>query len=292
MTDSAAPTPQQVPTSPNGRIPVVNPVPVAPALVGMAIDASWRITRWSTDTAVRAGGRIVRAAMGGASPARLVDTTQAELRVYLRRMLGVGDSSIVEAPPPRAGMSNGDLPGGRAELRALGDDLLRRSAQVDVTEELHPAYARILSDIAPDEARILRLLWYAGPEPAVDVRTAVVFGVGSQLVAPGLSMIGMRAGCRHVERVPAYLNNLHRLGLVWFSREPVTDTRRYQLLEVQPDVMEAKRRAGRGRTKRRSIHLTPFGKDFCDSCLPPPPAGTTRPEDDAWDPEPLPDETV
>ena len=42
-----------------------------------------------------------------------------------------------------------------------------------------------------------------------------------ELVAPGLSMIGAEAGCRYVERVPAYLNNLYRLGLIWFSREPL-----------------------------------------------------------------------
>ena len=28
------------------------------------------------------------------------------------------------------------------------------------------------------------------------------------------------------------------------------------------------RAAGRGKTVRRSIHLTPFGQDFCDTCLP------------------------
>jgi hypothetical protein len=68
--------------------------------------------------------------------------------------------------------------------------------------------------------------------------------------------------------VPAYLNNLNRLGLVWFSREPVEDRLRYQVLEAQPDVGEAMRKAGRSRTVRRSIHLTPFGHDFCETCLP------------------------
>jgi hypothetical protein len=28
------------------------------------------------------------------------------------------------------------------------------------------------------------------------------------------------------------------------------------------------REAGRGRTVRRTIHLTPFGEDFCEVCLP------------------------
>jgi hypothetical protein len=69
--------------------------------------------------------------------------------------------------------------------------------------------------------------------------------------------------------VPAYLNNLNRLGLIWFSRETLEDIALYQVLEAQPEVIEARRRAGRtSRTVRRSIHLTPFGADFCDACLP------------------------
>jgi hypothetical protein len=33
-------------------------------------------------------------------------------------------------------------------------------------------------------------------------------------------------------------------------------------------VLGALRRAGRGKTIRRSIKLTPFGEDFCATCLP------------------------
>jgi hypothetical protein len=81
-------------------------------------------------------------------------------------------------------------------------------------------------------------------------------------------MIGAEAGCRHTERVPAYLNNLFRLGLVWFVREPVADQLRYQVLEAQPEALTAIKRAGRARVVRRSVHLTPFGADFCEVCLP------------------------
>ena len=67
---------------------------------------------------------------------------------------------------------------------------------------------------------------------------------------------------------PSPLNNLERLGLIWFSRETV-EPGRYQVVEVQPEVVEALKRAGRApRTVRRSIHLTPFGDDFCATCLP------------------------
>jgi hypothetical protein len=92
--------------------------------------------------------------------------------------------------------------------------------------------------------------------------------LSSQLVAPGLTMIGANAGCRRPERIHAYLNNLYRLGLLWFSRESLEDQGAYQVLEAQPEVVDALGRAGRARTVRRSIHLTPFGEDFCKAALP------------------------
>ena len=66
-------------------------------------------------------------------------------------------------------------------------------------------------------------------------------------------MIGAEAGCRHLDDVPAYLNNLFRLGLIWFSREPLEDPLRYQVLEAQPEVVEAIRtRAARARSAAAS----------------------------------------
>jgi hypothetical protein len=92
--------------------------------------------------------------------------------------------------------------------------------------------------------------------------------IKDELIAPGLNIIGMESGVRHPARVKRYLDNLNRLGLIWFSREQLEDQARYQVLEAQPDVGEAMDEAGRGRTVRRSIHLTPFGDDFCATCLP------------------------
>ena len=82
-------------------------------------------------------------------------------------------------------------------------------------------------------------------------------------------MIAAEAGCRFVDQIPAYLSNLNRLGLIWFSHDPVRDRERYQVLEVQPEVLEALREAGRfSYVLRRSIHLTPLGEDFCEKALP------------------------
>jgi hypothetical protein len=81
-------------------------------------------------------------------------------------------------------------------------------------------------------------------------------------------MIGSEAGLRDEQRTPAYMNNLHRLGLVWFSDEQVEDIKRYQVLEAQPTVEDAVNEAKRAKTIYRSVHLTPLGVDFCRVCMP------------------------
>jgi hypothetical protein len=153
-------------------------------------------------------------------------------------------------------------------LQESGADLLRRSRDVWNDEEAHPAYERILSELAPDEGRVLMLLFGKGPQPSVDVRTGGPVGMlSSRLIAPGLTMIGSRGGLRYPDQVPAYLNNLFRLGLVWFSRETLRDVHQYQVVEAQPDVLEAMHSVRYAKIVRRSIHLTPFGEDFCKACL-------------------------
>ena len=81
-------------------------------------------------------------------------------------------------------------------LRERGTELLERSRDVWSAETRHPAYDRILDDLAPDEARILVMLLQNGPQPTVDVRTGgPLSAVSSQLVARGLNMLGVEPGC-------------------------------------------------------------------------------------------------
>ena len=235
----------------------------APTLMRLAAGASVRTAQWGLATTVRVSSRLVRAAAAGESPAELVQDASEDVRDYARHFLGLRNGSdplaTEETPEPPE----------HVMLRERGAELLAQSADIDYSEPAHPAFQRILDELAPDEARILRLLHQAGPQPAVDVREAKPLGISAQLVEGGITMIGTVAGCRFLDRIPAYLNNLERLGLIWFSREPLEDPLRYQVLEAQPDVIDALRRAGRGKTVRRSINLTPFGADFCRVCLPP-----------------------
>jgi hypothetical protein len=220
---------------------------LVPAVAKLAAAAWWHAAERGVGVSLRIGSRIARATVGGREEPQ---SPRAE-----------PPSEDQPTPAARAGDSS------RSVLRERGAELLRQSADISHAEDLHPAYARILDNLSPDEARVLRLLATKGPQPAIDVRRGLP--LVSELVAPGINMLAAEAGCRYPDRVHAYLDNLNRLGLIWFSRETLRDQNRYQVLEAQPETLEAMREAGRtARTVRRSIHLTPFGSDFCEVCLP------------------------
>jgi hypothetical protein len=226
------------------------------------------------------GGLVVRGAASGAAPADLIRDIGDEVRGYVKLIAGLDEDGQESTSDSAARSDALETPATRDEasanhatvedLQALAKDLLERSAEVELDIDAHPAYAHILRELLPDEARILRFLAERGPQPAVDVRTGGTLGVGkSRLVAPGLNILAVEAGCLRPDHGHQYLNNLHRLGLVWFSREELEDITRYQVLEAQPQVTDAMEDAGRGaQSVRRSLHLTPFGADFCTTCLP------------------------
>ncbi|MCT2582661.1 DUF4393 domain-containing protein [Actinophytocola gossypii] len=227
----------------------------ATGLLRIAANTGLSTAQWLVNAGVHTGQKVVRDLATGEPPVKIVTELGAELRAAARDALGM--PAPEPSPPPAP-----------ADLRARGAELLRKSADVHHVEDMHPAYSRILDDLVPDEARILRFLAVEGPQPMVDVRTNRPLGIGSELIEAGLSMVGRQAGVRRLDRTKAHLNNLFRLGLVWFSPEEV-DPDRYQVIEVQPDVQAAMTKAGRTpRVVRRSLHLTPFGEDFCRVCLP------------------------
>lgn len=272
---SDAPEPGERPDSPDGSA-----LDALPGIVRIAAGSGLRAAAWGASESVRAGVGIARRMPFGGLAIRAVEEAADQARRGARQLLGVDEVErrLARLVPERVGESARGASRGNGTtgpvaatdaLRRRGSELLHQAADVAFTEDVHPAYARILDELAPDEARILRLMTTRGSQPAVDVRTGRPLRIGDTLIASGLTVIGPEAGCRYVERVPSYLNNLFRLGLIWFSQEELPDLRAYQVLEAQPEVKDAVKRAGRAaRLVRRSIQLTPFGHDFCAVCLP------------------------
>jgi hypothetical protein len=253
-----------------------------PGIARIAATAAMRSAAWTAASGVRSGRLFVRALTDREVAGELVQEVARDIAEATRTVSDVARAVSAGVPVPKAvrdaTLSLSEIvmsvePAASStdherSLRERGEDLLERSRDVWSEEHGHPAYARILDDLAPDEARILLLLLRGGPQPSVDVRTGGPVGlVSSALIAPGMSMIGARAGCRYLDEVPAYLNNLFRLGLIWFSREQLEDPMEYQVVEAQPDVLAAMHSVRFSKVVRRSIHLTPFGAAFCRACL-------------------------
>ena len=262
-----------------------------PGLARIVAGTTARGLAWTAGSYLRSGRLLARALNDPKAATELLNEVADDVAIASRAVAEVADAvgrgvplsqalldagttlaqALPEPPPPPE-------PEREPTLRERGEQLLERSRDVWSEEEPHPAYARILDDLAPDEGRILVHLLRDGPQPSVDVRTGGPVGlVSSALVAPGMSMIGARAGCRYVEEVPAYLNNLFRLGLIWFSREQLEDPMEYQVVEAQPDVLAATHSVRFAKVVRRSIHLTPFGTGFCQASLVDPEDADTLP---------------
>ncbi|GAB4589033.1 DUF4393 domain-containing protein [Nocardia sp. IFM 10818] len=246
---------------------------------GLAVGTAVRGTEWAVGTSFEITKQLTQAALDGESSADIAERTGAALRSIARSALGVTEGSVREivsyVPTPMNGTSGQQAIASASlvrsatsdELRRRGDALLARSADVYFTEDVHPAYDRILDQLAPDEARILRFMALNGPQPSVDVRTNRPLGIGSELVQGDLTSVPEQAGVRYPDRSRHYLINLSRLGLTMTSDDPVVLSR-YMVLEVQPVVEQALKKAGRvPKIVRKSLRLTEFGEDFCKTCF-------------------------
>ncbi|NEW50891.1 DUF4393 domain-containing protein [Nocardia cyriacigeorgica] len=244
---------------------------------GLAAGTVVRGGQWAVETSYEMTREITQAALDGESSAEIAERTGNALRSIARSALGVTEGSvreIVSYVPTQQSTGQQAIPmasylrsANVDELRRRGDALLARSADVYFTEDVHPAYDRILDELAPDEARILRFMALNGPQPSVDVRTNRPLGIGSELVSGDLTSVPEQAGVRYPDRARSYLINLNRLGLTLTSDDPVVLSR-YMVLEVQPVVEAALKKAGRApKIVRKSLRLTEFGEDFCRTCF-------------------------
>ncbi|UGT64385.1 Abi-alpha family protein [Nocardia asteroides] len=242
------------------RIVPVTPretVRAATGVAKVAWTAASEVTSWTVDTALGVTSTVVRGSMAGTPPREVLAEAESEVRGRLRRALGVDAEHAGGA-------------GGVPTLREQGAALLRLSASTSAeSAELHPAFARILAELTPDEARVLRFLHLDGPQPAIDIRLGRPRTLGSDRKITGITVLGEHAGLRFPNRIQQYQTNLRRLGLIEFDREPVGNPNRYQIIEAKAVVRDLLKRSGRGaKLQYRSVLLSGFGADFVRTCLP------------------------
>jgi hypothetical protein len=267
--------PRDRPAEEGELLPGLNSVP---AVARIAAGAWYQGAVWGAGTALKVTERLTEAAVSPRAAAALIGevggTVGGLARILGHAGEGVAEEAGVTRRQPEPSRNGSDPDPSAQSLRERGAELLERAAAIqDGRDPVHPGFARIIDQLAPDEARILKLLVNHGAQGIVYVNKAAPFGIGATEIARRLSMIGTEAGCLHSELVPAYLDSLVSHGLVAIRRDALEDELPYQVIEAQPEVTEALSRAGgkvfRGQITRRSVHLTDFGRTFCQVCFPP-----------------------
>jgi hypothetical protein len=243
-----------------GMLPATADVVGAARVAGAVM---WRAVFTITKGSVDAVHGLVKEVQAGEPITDIVDHQVALVQSIVLQALGRPNNQLTQTLNwnPRRTASEQDL-------RAIGNAMLKGSWRAEHEPRTeHPSFAPMLQSLTPDEARILRFLAVAGPQPAIDIRTKTPFGVGSERLAGGINLIAEMAGCTWPERDQHYLANLNRLGLVRFSEEPVTDRRRYAFVEAQPKASAPMERVKKAKTIYRSIYLSLFGQQFCEICF-------------------------
>lgn len=236
-------------------------------MVRFAAGTGTRISAWALHGTMTAATDLVRQVASGEPVTDIVDRQVEIVRSTVVKALALNTPlpSVIQSTAVRVATTADDIT--PEQLRERGDSLLRHVGDQGDRAGEHPAFPRILRELLPDEARIIRFMALAGPQPAIDVRTKTPLGVGSELIAVGINLVAEMSGCTYPDRNPQYLANLDRLGMIHFSDEQVEDPRRYSFIEAQPAAGEAMERAKKAMSVYRSIRITQFGLQFAQVCF-------------------------
>ncbi len=158
-------------------------------------------------------------------------------------------------------------------LRTAMSELLDRSAGGSGGRGREYLFGTIVSQLVPDEARILAVLAQDAPVAAVDVVAKQVGRSTTRVVLANVSPVGSAAGVAVPENTATYLARLHGFGLVEFA-PPGTDLdSQFTALGKDAAVTAAKARIerdklGSARVVRKRVTLSALGREFWSACAP------------------------
>lgn len=167
--------------------------------------------------------------------------------------------------------------GSEEALSDLYANLLAASMDKTTATTAHPAFTEIIKQLTPDEAKLIALFPVDPHMPLIDVRQrAKTEQIGSgYTILSNHSLLGELAGCEHLDLVPAYLDNLIRLGLAEIpSGRYYTAVGVYNELENSEKAQSFKRAIEMNSQnecefKRKFLRITALGKQFARVCVVP-----------------------
>jgi hypothetical protein len=193
----------------------------------------------------------------------------------LNRLLELPSSFAGSASPEeqRVMMLVHDAGSDPEPLRTAMTELLDRSVQSDSGQSREYLFGTIVSQLVPDEARILAALATGRAFAAVDVTSKHGSRSSGKVALANASTVGAAAGIALPHNAATYLDRLAGFGLIAFS--PNTDhlDSQFEALLSDPAVRNARQavdagKQGGARIVRKSVVLSPLGREFWAACAP------------------------
>jgi hypothetical protein len=247
---------------------VVRTEPAAATVVaaaGTAIVGAAKVGRLLT----RSGWGLARRLPGGQALQREVQRLQDAALTEVRRILDVPEA------PPESGVSSEEQraimliqnSNGRDPLRSAMNELLERSVEPDRSASRDYLYGNIISQLVPDEARILAALSDGSLYAAGDVVAKQLGRSNPRVIVANVSTVGRSAGVVSPDNVPTYLTRLHGFNVVEFSPPDDSIAVQYDILATDSTVQAAEatieaRKLGSPRLIRKTLSISPFGREF------------------------------
>jgi hypothetical protein len=239
---------------------------VAAAKVGRLLGlAGWRLARQVP------GVTAVETAVG--STAQRLGSAAAQ---ELLRMLDIPQQLVTGGTPEerRVMMLVQDGGSDPEPLRSAMSELLQRSSGSNTRQDKEYLFGTIISQLVPDEARILATLSSGRRFAVVDVLAKQVGRSHTRTLLTNASTVGAAARVALPDNVPTYLSRLQSLGLVEFS--PTVDgmDAQFAALNDDPAVRAARSEAdgkfGSAKVARKSVMLSALGREFWNAAAPSP----------------------
>jgi DNA-binding transcriptional ArsR family regulator len=223
----------------------------------------------------RSGWRLARQLPGMS----LVEEQASRLRhaasAELLRLLEVPQQLFGTASPEeqRVMMLVRDADADPAPLRTAMSELLSRSGQTTASRSKEYLFGTIVSQLVPDEARVLAALAEGKRYAVVDVVARHVGRSATRTVFANASLLGAAAGVSPARNVATYLTRLQQFGLVEFGPAADELSEEYDKLAVDGAVQEARalierNRMGSAKLIRKSVALSALGSEFWAACAP------------------------
>lgn len=223
----------------------------------------------------RSGWRIARQLPG----MNLVEEQANRLRLAasaeLLRLLEVPQQLFGAATPEeqRVMMLVQDADSDPAPLRTAMSELLSRSGERTAGRSKDYLFGTIVSQLVPDEARVLAALAEGKRYAVVDVVAKHVGRSATRLVFANASLLGPAADVTPARNVATYLSRLQQFGLIEFGPPADELSEEYDKLAVDGVVQDARTQIDRNkmgsvRLIRKSVALSPLGAEFWAACAP------------------------